>query len=195
MSGSSLKQLHSTSLHTKYPVLAVKSMGSHQGMKEPWMHPLPPKRGILDTEETMRRGIQDWDQPGAPTTGDAVEGKEKQIKKREMKGTEIPNWENFRGFSLSYTFVPAIGFSIDILLVFYSSHLNLATSPSSPHSWSCPGLKVFTRSSRHSPVWDQWEPWPISGGTWRRLQSHISKASWFPKALSLMQNHPLLQLF
>lgn len=91
MSGSLLKQLHWTFFHTKFPVLADKSMGSHQWLKEPWMHPLPQKWGIWDTEEIVRRGIQEWDQPG----GDPVEGKEKQIKREGNKRHRNSKLETF----------------------------------------------------------------------------------------------------
>lgn len=114
-------------------------------------------------------------------TSSAGEGKANQ--EREIKGIKIPYWKNCGGFSLSYTFVPAIGFSTYILLVLYCpSQHNLATSPSSPYSWSPPGLKVFARTSRFSPVWHRWKPSAIPGKIWTRLQNHISKANNnFPK--------------
>lgn len=70
-------------------------MGSHQWMKESWMHPLPQKWGILDTEAIVRRGIQAWDHPGALTTGDTVEGKKEQIKREGNKRYRNSKLEKF----------------------------------------------------------------------------------------------------
>lgn len=155
-------------------------MDSHQSMKESWMHPVPQNEEFWTQKrlwgEEYRSGISLEQQPQETQQ----RGRKSKSREKETKGVGIPNWKNGAGFSLSYTFVPAIEFSSYILPVFYSSsHLHLTTSTSSPHSWSSPGLKVFARSSSFSPLWHQWEQWkpsPMPGRIWRRLQSHISKA-------------------
>lgn len=107
---------------------------------------------------TVRRGIQEWDQPGAPTMGDPMEwrGRKSKSRERNINSTEISHWKNFGGFSLSSTFVPAIGFSTYILLYYIPPSTSMwplphpAHTPDHPQGWRClpeaPGTPQFGSS-------------------------------------------------